>query len=190
MVLARYRNTMSSSAVEESEPTRLQRFARGVAPHPAVCARCRSAAALSGLPRRGRRIRGPLRVVLVEAVSIERPFCERLGIPFIYDPGPGICSMQAIADPPAYTRARAAVRYDDVARALVHALKYGDRLDLATHAWPAGWHGPAKSCWPRPTPSCRFRCIGAGAGRGDSTSRRLCRRSFPNGPTFRSPSRL
>lgn len=62
---------------------------------------------------------------------IERPFCERLGIPFVYDPGPGILSMQAIADPPAYQRARAAVRYDDVARALVHALKYGDRLDLA-----------------------------------------------------------
>ena len=39
--------------------------------------------------------------------------------------------MQAIADPPAYHRARAAVRYDDVARTLVHALKYGDRLDLA-----------------------------------------------------------
>ena len=39
--------------------------------------------------------------------------------------------MEAIADPPAYSRARAAVRFDDVARALVHALKYGDRLDLA-----------------------------------------------------------
>ena len=39
--------------------------------------------------------------------------------------------MQAIADPPAYDRARAAVRYDDVARTLVHAFKYGDRLDLA-----------------------------------------------------------
>src|SRR5215472_5058347 len=52
-------------------------------------------------------------------------------MPFAYDPGPGILSMQAIADPPAYTRARAAVRFDDVARALVHALKYGDRLDVA-----------------------------------------------------------
>jgi ComF family protein len=62
---------------------------------------------------------------------IERPFCEKLGIPFTYDPGPGVYSMQAIADPPAYARARAAVRYDDVARTLVHALKYGDRLDLA-----------------------------------------------------------
>jgi ComF family protein len=62
---------------------------------------------------------------------IARPYCERLGIPFAYDPGPGILSMQAIADPPAYARARAAVRFDEVARALVHALKYGDRLDLA-----------------------------------------------------------
>jgi ComF family protein len=39
--------------------------------------------------------------------------------------------MQAIADPPAYQRARAAVRFDDISRALVHSLKYGDRLDLA-----------------------------------------------------------
>jgi ComF family protein len=61
---------------------------------------------------------------------IARPFCERLGIPFAYDPGPGLLSMEAIADPPSYHRARAAVRYDDVARALVHAFKYGDRLDL------------------------------------------------------------
>jgi ComF family protein len=62
---------------------------------------------------------------------ITRPYCERLGTPFTYDPGLGILSMEAIADPPAYHRARAAVRFDDVARALVHALKYGDRLDLA-----------------------------------------------------------
>jgi ComF family protein len=61
---------------------------------------------------------------------ITRPYCERLGIPFAYDPGPGVLSMQAIADPPAYRRARAAVRYDDVSRVLVHALKYSDRLDL------------------------------------------------------------
>jgi ComF family protein len=62
---------------------------------------------------------------------ITRPYCERLGIPFVYDPGPGILSMEAIADPPAYRRARAAVRFDETSRALVHALKYGDRLDLA-----------------------------------------------------------
>ena len=62
---------------------------------------------------------------------IEPPYCPRLGIPFVYDPGPGLLSMEAIADPPAYQRARAAVRYDDVARTLVHALKYQDRTDLA-----------------------------------------------------------
>src|SRR5271155_3133050 len=62
---------------------------------------------------------------------ITRPYCERLGIPFVYDPGPGILSMEAIAAPPAYNRARAAVRFDEISRALVHALKYGDRLDLA-----------------------------------------------------------
>ncbi|MGY3603217.1 MULTISPECIES: ComF family protein [unclassified Bradyrhizobium] len=62
---------------------------------------------------------------------IAPPFCPRLGIPFVYDPGPELLSMEAIASPPAYQRARAAVRYDDVARTLVHALKYQDRTDLA-----------------------------------------------------------
>ena len=62
---------------------------------------------------------------------IAPPYCERLGIPFVYDPGPGVLSMEAIANPPVYARARAAVRFDDVARALVHAFKYSDRLDLA-----------------------------------------------------------
>src|SRR5882672_9014347 len=62
---------------------------------------------------------------------IAPPFCPKLGIPFVYDPGPGLLSMEAISDPPAYQRARAAVRYDDVARTLVHALKYHDRTDLA-----------------------------------------------------------
>jgi predicted amidophosphoribosyltransferase len=38
---------------------------------------------------------------------IEPPYCARLGIPFAYDPGPGLLSMEAIANPPAYDRARA-----------------------------------------------------------------------------------
>jgi ComF family protein len=62
---------------------------------------------------------------------IEPPYCARLGIPFTYDPGPGLLSMEAIANPPAYDRARAAVRYDEIAREMVHRFKYGDRLDLA-----------------------------------------------------------
>jgi predicted amidophosphoribosyltransferase len=48
--------------------------------------------------------------------------------------------MEAIADPPTYRRARAAVRFDEISRALVHALKYGDRLDLA----PMMGAGPAR----------------------------------------------
>jgi ComF family protein len=62
---------------------------------------------------------------------ITRPYCERLGIPFAYDAGPGLLSLEAIADPPAYGKARAAVRFDDISRSLIHAFKYGDHVDLA-----------------------------------------------------------
>ncbi|BAT58986.1 DNA utilization protein GntX [Variibacter gotjawalensis] len=68
---------------------------------------------------------------------ISRPYCERLGTPFAYDSGPGLLSPEAIAEPPAYNRARAAVGFDDVSRTLVHAFKYGDRMDLAPML--AGW---------------------------------------------------
>ena len=68
---------------------------------------------------------------------IERPYCERLGTPFTYDLGPGALSAEAIADPPPFDRARAVAVYDDVARRLVHGLKYRDRLELAR--WMAGW---------------------------------------------------
>jgi len=64
---------------------------------------------------------------------IEAPLCDRLGIPFDYDPGDGIISAAALASPPAYARARAVVRYDDVARKLVHRFKYNDGLDTAPH---------------------------------------------------------
>jgi ComF family protein len=62
---------------------------------------------------------------------IERPFCERLGTPFAIDLGMPLLSPAAIAEPPVFERARAVARYDDVARRLVHRLKYGDRLELA-----------------------------------------------------------
>src|SRR5215213_10246619 len=66
-----------------------------------------------------------------EVRFIERPFCERLGTPFAVDLGIPLLSPGAIAEPPVYERARAVARYDETARALVHRLKYGDRLDLA-----------------------------------------------------------
>ncbi len=62
---------------------------------------------------------------------IERPYCERLGTPFAVDIGAGLLSPAAIAEPPVFDRARSVVLYDGLGRALVHRLKYGDRLDLA-----------------------------------------------------------
>src|SRR4029078_10281005 len=118
---------------------------------------------------------------------IEPPYCVRLGIPFAYDPGPGLPSMEPIANPPAYDRARAAVRYDDISRALVHSLKYSDRLDLSPmmSRWMAvsgreflsgvrrvGGGDQAANCVPTSMRSSRCLCIGAGNGRGVSISRR------------------
>jgi ComF family protein len=62
---------------------------------------------------------------------IERPFCDVLGLPFNYDPGPGMISAQAIAEPPPFDRLRAVAVHDGAVRDLVHRLKYGDRTDLA-----------------------------------------------------------
>jgi ComF family protein len=62
---------------------------------------------------------------------IAPPFCERLGTPFAFESGTGLLSLEAMANPPAYRRARAVLRYDDAAGQLVHALKYADRRDLA-----------------------------------------------------------
>ncbi len=68
---------------------------------------------------------------------IERPYCEMLGTPFSHDLGPGILSADAIANPPPFDRLRSVALYDDLARILVHSLKYRDRTDLAPMM--AGW---------------------------------------------------
>lgn len=63
---------------------------------------------------------------------ITRPYCERLGTPFAQDLGAGLLSPEAIAHPPVFGRARAAVQFrDGPARRLVHRLKYGDRPEAA-----------------------------------------------------------
>jgi ComF family protein len=117
-------------ATADRRPTRLRRMAGALRAAfglvvdvalPQLCASCREPVGDAGL----------CAACWAKLSFIAPPYCERLGIPFTYDPGPGILSMEAIADPPAYHRARAAVRYDEVARTLVHAFKYGDRLDLA-----------------------------------------------------------
>jgi len=62
---------------------------------------------------------------------IERPYCERLGIPFAHDLGPGALSAAAMAAAVPFDRVRAAARYGGVARDMVVALKFADRTDLA-----------------------------------------------------------
>ncbi|MBI4923673.1 MAG: ComF family protein [Devosia nanyangense] len=62
---------------------------------------------------------------------ITAPLCPVLGLPFEVSLGPEARSAEAIADPPPFDRARSAVVYNEVARALVGKLKYGDRPELA-----------------------------------------------------------
>lgn len=68
---------------------------------------------------------------------LERPWCEITGVPFSHDLGDGNVSADAIANPPVFDRARAAVAYTDVARRMVQNLKFRDRTELAP--WMAGW---------------------------------------------------
>jgi len=122
---------MTSAATETRLPSwyaRLRAGARLAGSHildlglPPMCPTCREPVADQG---------GLCAQCWSKLSFITRPYCERLGIPFPYDPGPGVLSMEAIADPPAFTRARAAVRYDETAQTMVQSFKYGDRLDLA-----------------------------------------------------------
>ncbi|OCW58331.1 ComF family protein [Hoeflea olei] len=96
--------------------------------YPPLCAGCGT---MTGQP-------GALCAACWETVRfIERPYCDITGMPFSHDRGEGMVSPEAIANPPLYHRARAAVFHDGVARKIVHGLKYADRSDLC--AMMAGW---------------------------------------------------
>ena len=62
---------------------------------------------------------------------IAPPVCQRYGVPLPFDLGPEPLSPLATSDPPVFERARAAFRYDGLAREIVHHFKYGDRTELA-----------------------------------------------------------
>jgi len=62
---------------------------------------------------------------------ISPPVCQRYGVPVPFDLGPEPLSPLAVSDPPVFERARAAFRYDGLARDLVHHFKCGDRTELA-----------------------------------------------------------
>lgn len=62
---------------------------------------------------------------------ITAPLCPVLGLPFEVSLGAGALSAEALADPPPFARARAAVIYGEVPAKVVSSLKYGDRPELA-----------------------------------------------------------
>ncbi len=111
---------------------------------------------------------------------IEPPYCARLGIPFTYDPGPGPLSMEAIANPPAYDRARCgALRRGRTCP--------GARLQIWQSARSGandgrGWRVPAVSCSPVLTLCCRCPYTGVGCGRAASISLPPWRGRFPTYP--------
>ena len=62
---------------------------------------------------------------------IDEPVCDVLGTPFAYDEGEGSISPAALAEPPAWDKARAAVVFDEAAKHIVHLLKYQDNHEAA-----------------------------------------------------------
>jgi ComF family protein len=70
---------------------------------------------------------------------IGAPHCQRCGLPFARDPGAGAECGECLARPPRFSRARAALVYDDRSRRLVLPFKHGDRTDMARAygAWMA-----------------------------------------------------
>ncbi|MGF0539699.1 ComF family protein [Agrobacterium sp. ES01] len=90
--------------------------------YPPTCAGCRRSIALHG---------GLCANCWSSIPFIEKPFCDVLGSPFSHDPGAGILSAEAIANPPVFDRLRCVALHDGIARDLVHQLKYQDRTDLA-----------------------------------------------------------
>jgi ComF family protein len=76
------------------------------------------------------------------------PLCSCCGLPFEFDPGldapEELRCAACLRDPPAFARARAVFRYDEVSRNLILAFKHADR----THAAPAFGHWLARAGGP------------------------------------------
>ena len=64
-----------------------------------------------------------------EVHFIRPPLCDVLGMPLPFDTGGRMVSAAAVAQPPAYDRARAVAHYSGAMRTLVHQFKYADRHD-------------------------------------------------------------
>lgn len=62
---------------------------------------------------------------------LDDPVCDGCGAPFEHHQGPGARCAACLAQPRAFSRARAACLYDDASRDGILQLKHADRLDLA-----------------------------------------------------------
>jgi ComF family protein len=96
---------------------------------------------------------------------VSDPCCLRCGRPFGYgqtDAGRKACAA-CLADPPAWSRARAAMVYDEHARRLILPLKHGDRTEnarvLGFHMARAGAAVLAEADWLVPVPLHRLRLL-------------------------------
>lgn len=64
------------------------------------------------------------------AAFLSAPWCASCGVPFSLPmPADTLCGL-CLTEPPPYTKARAALAYDDTSRALIGRFKYGDQLHL------------------------------------------------------------
>jgi ComF family protein len=121
-----------------------------------------------------------------ELAFLTEPCCDRLGLPFAFDPGEGIVSAAALASPPVWDRARAAVRFDERSRRLVHDLKYRDRHEVATLMARlmavAGQSLIADSGFVLPVPLFRWRLWRRRYNQSALLARRLSRANLPFRP--------
>jgi ComF family protein len=114
-----------------------------------------------------------------ELAFVTEPCCDRRGVPFAFDPGEGIVSAAALAHPPSWDRARAAVRFDERSRRLVHDLKYRDRHEVAAlmarMMAVAGQSLMAEAAFVVPVPLFRWRLWRRRYNQSALLARRLCR---------------
>lgn len=97
---------------------------------------------------------------------IAAPFCESCALPFAFDAGDDgetlLCGA-CIADPPAFSRTRAALLYDDSSRDMILRFKHGDQTHAVTTFAPwlarAGQHVLEGADMIVPVPLHRWRLL-------------------------------
>lgn len=114
---------------------------------------------------------------------ITAPCCGRCGVPF-EAPGHGGADGECLecrSDPPPWTQARAALRYDDQARRILLPFKYGDRVETARALAPmmarAGAALLQEADWLVPVPLHRRRMISRRYNQAALLARALARLS-------------